>query len=246
MSPSSSAAQRLNDLYAGLGDLRDDFRNKNLNLLICSLLRGRSVLDVGSGASHFLAAAARHGFVPEGIEPDADLIALSRTLYGDSYTVHPMRAEDLTSLGRSYDNVTMNDVLEHLEDDRAILRAVRTVLNPGGRLVIVVPQHPWLYGQRDASIGHFRRYVRHDLVTKLIESGYRIATVRSWNAMGFLPYMMSEKILRRPLTVGLRGSAPKGPVARLASTLLDRWFALVENRFALPGGLSLICVAELP
>jgi 2-polyprenyl-3-methyl-5-hydroxy-6-metoxy-1,4-benzoquinol methylase len=246
MPPSSTAAEQLNQFYAGLGDLRDDFRNKNLNLLICSHLRGTSVLDVGCGAGHFMDAAGRRGFQVEGIEPNAGLIALSRTLYKNAYPVHQTATENVAVLGRRFDNVTMNDVLEHLEDDRAALRAIRAVLNPGGRLIIVVPQHPWLYGQRDASIGHFRRYSKPDLVDRLVAAGFRVMTVRSWNVMGLVPYLLAEKLLRRPLSIGLRGKAAKSPAEKLATILLDRWFATIEHRYSFACGLSLIAVAKMP
>jgi SAM-dependent methyltransferase len=240
----ATASGRLSHLYAELGDLSGDFRNRSLYALICSYLCGDSVLDVGSGAGHFLEVARRSGFRVEGVEPDADLVVRSRTLYGDAHQVHRLPAQDVGSIGRTFDNVTMNDVLEHIEDDRSTLRAIRPLLNAGGRLVIVVPQHAWLYGRRDAGIGHFRRYARRDLVSKLADCGYTVKCARSWNVLGIVPYLASEKLLRRPLSIRLRSGGRKGPVGRVTNSLLRCWFSKIENRFSLPWGLSLICVAE--
>jgi SAM-dependent methyltransferase len=47
-----------------------------------------------------------------------------------------------------YDLVTLTDVLEHLEDPRACLRALRTQMAPGGLLVISTPNRRSLPGAR--------------------------------------------------------------------------------------------------
>ena len=52
----------------------------------------------------------------------------------------------------------LSNVLEHIEDDAAAVRRFRSVLPEGGRLVILVPALPALYGSIDEAIGHFRRY----------------------------------------------------------------------------------------
>ncbi len=57
-----------------------------------------------------------------------------------------------------FDIIYYIDVLEHIEDDAAELRAASRLLARGGRLVVLAPAFPCLYSRFDRSIGHFRRY----------------------------------------------------------------------------------------
>lgn len=60
--------------------------------------------------------------------------------------------------------VTMLDVLEHLDDDRAALREMIRLLRPGGILIITVPALQWLWSDWDVTLHHRRRYHQADLL----------------------------------------------------------------------------------
>ncbi len=58
-----------------------------------------------------------------------------------------------------FDLVLLLDVLEHVEDDRALLGELVTgSLEPGGHALISVPAWPALFGPHDEGLGHHRRY----------------------------------------------------------------------------------------
>ena len=78
--------------------------------------------------------------------------------------------EDIDAQER-YDNVVALDVIEHIEDDAAAVRAMRDALAPGGTLLITVPAVSRLYGPKDVAIGHFRRYDRDQLAGLLRGEG---------------------------------------------------------------------------
>ena len=94
-----------------------------------------AVLDVGCAAGFFLSVAAEEGWRPTGIElsaPMADYAA--RTL-----KLQDVRRGDLLSLDlpeQSFDVITLWDVIEHLEDPPAHLRAAKRLLKRDGVLVI--------------------------------------------------------------------------------------------------------------
>jgi len=50
------------------------------------------------------------------------------------------------------------DVIEHVEDDFALVSQVLALLRPGAHLLITVPADPSLWSQHDESFGHWRRY----------------------------------------------------------------------------------------
>jgi 2-polyprenyl-3-methyl-5-hydroxy-6-metoxy-1,4-benzoquinol methylase len=94
-----------------------------------------AVLDVGCAAGFFLAVAAEEGWRPTGVELSAPMAEYAAT----RMRLTDVRRGDLLSLdlpAQAFDVVTLWDVLEHLEDPPAHLRAARRLLKPDGVLVI--------------------------------------------------------------------------------------------------------------
>ena len=234
------------ELYKQVDTLKNDFRNKNLYKLIVSKLRGRTLLDIGCGVGHLLFLAAKMGFKGVGVEPSKSLQKLHLKIYPQSrFQIIDGDARSVTKVFQSQvDNVTLIDVLEHISDDRGTLRALKKVLSKAGKLIIVVPAHPYLYGKRDKSIGHFRRYSKKELGDKLEVAGYVIEEIRFWNVLGIFPYFISEKILKRELRVKLRENKRQTFFEKVLIFLLDKWFFYIENNIDFMFGLSLICVAK--
>jgi SAM-dependent methyltransferase len=231
--------------YRELGSQKNDFRNANLHQLIASLVDGDDVLDIGCGSGALLSLLAQRGKTVVGMEPNEELIRLAGRLH-PSVEVHAGDGGDIERLDRQFDTVTIIDVLEHIEDDRAQIRQIYNVLRPGGQLVVLVPAFQFLYGRRDESNGHFRRYSRRELVEKLQATGFGVRSSRYWNVLGIAPYWISERILRRELRCDLRCDQPKSWMKRSVARALYTWFAQVENRLSFGCGLSLICVAQKP
>ena len=78
------------------------------------------------------------------------------------------------------------NVLEHIEDDRAILRTLYSKLKSGGKLFIYVPAFQLLYSAMDKKVGHYRRYGRAELKSKVKDAGFRITDSRYADSLGFL------------------------------------------------------------
>lgn len=250
--PSSSAAfdhavaaETLTNLYSSLGSQRNDFRNDNLTHLICSMVDGRDVIDVGSGGGALIERLHGAGKRCCGIEPNQHLIDLTRQRLPDVEIFNGF-GNVINQLGRQFDTVTIIDVLEHIEDDRDQLRRIYEALRPGGRLVVLVPTYPCLYGTRDVNHGHYRRYRRGELIGKLREVGFELRRVRYWNAVGVVPYWLAERVFRRELNGDLRTTQPRNTLKSLVALILYGWYRHVENRVNFRFGLSLICIASKP
>ena len=235
----------LRALYNKISEVKYDFRNYNLYRLIIRYLSGRSVLDIGCGPGHFIIMAQNHGHKVTGIEPDPQLISLGKDIYSeDNLNIHCTKVENL-NLDQKFDTITMIDVLEHVKHDQEVLTNLKKYLSDSGKLIIVTPAHPYLYGIRDRSIGHFRRYAKRQIIHLVENSGMKILKIHHWNALGVVPFFVTEKILRRPLHVGFRGHRQQKGLFAFLNTLLFFWFQYVENTFNFRFGLSLICVAEV-
>jgi SAM-dependent methyltransferase len=70
--------------------------------------------------------------------------------------------------------VGMFDVLEHVDDDLGMLREIRDLLAPGGRLYLTVPAHPRLWSAHDDEAGHRRRYTSSSLRAVVADAGLTI------------------------------------------------------------------------
>src|SRR5262249_27583051 len=66
-------------------------------------------------------------------------------------------------------------VIEHVEDDEALLRAVRRVLRSDGVLAATVPAYEWLWSAEDEGAGHHRRYTLRGLHAILERAGFTVA-----------------------------------------------------------------------
>lgn len=98
--------------------------------------RPGSVLDVGSGLCVFLYEMKRAGAVCTALDPDPRAAAHAREVVG----VEAVCGDFMTAEGLgSFDIVTLNKVLEHVEDPVAMLDRCARVLAPGGFVYIEVP-----------------------------------------------------------------------------------------------------------
>ncbi|MGH9201164.1 MAG: glycosyltransferase, partial [Vicinamibacterales bacterium] len=134
------------------------------------------------------------------------------------------------------DTVLCLNVLEHVKQDDLALRALHGVLEPSGRLVLLVPALPALYGSLDRALEHHRRYSRDEVLTKLRAAGFVIEASWFFNVLGVFGWYLNSRILKRT-------TFP--PVQLTLYDLLVPLFRL-ESRVKLPFGMSLIAIARKP
>jgi SAM-dependent methyltransferase len=98
--------------------------------------KGR-LLDIGTAAGAFVAAAVRQGWEAEGCEPNHWLAAWGAKHYGIRIRQGGLFDQDYAPA--SFDVVTLWDVIEHTPDPRAVLERCATLLKPGGVLIVNYP-----------------------------------------------------------------------------------------------------------
>ena len=81
---------------------------------------------------------------------------------------------DALPFARRFNLACLFDVLEHCEDDAAVLTQVSSVLKHDGVLLISVPAHMTLWSYWDEAAGHCRRYSKSNLRNCLTECGFTI------------------------------------------------------------------------
>ena len=138
--------------------------------------------------------------------------------------------------GQLFDTIICLNVLEHVGDDVGSLVAMRGLLARGGRLVLLVPALPALYGTMDRALGHHRRYQRQPLAELLRATGYTVAHVEYFNLAGVAGWWFAGRVLRR-------GMIPAG-----ALKVYDALVPLFRLERLLPWrvGQSLIAIGQAP
>jgi SAM-dependent methyltransferase len=112
---------------------------------------GGRVLDVGCGTGFLLERLAERGYSGVGIDLSPESVEHARRRLeeiGAADRLTAMVGSAYEPPAGPFDLIALTDVLEHLEDPRACLRALRAVLAPGGLLVISTPNRRSLPGAR--------------------------------------------------------------------------------------------------
>jgi SAM-dependent methyltransferase len=197
---------------------------------------GARVLDVGAGIGTFAALLGEQADVVA-VEPDPAFVSLLRGRFDDHPNVQVVEGDAFSNgIDGPFDTIVALNVLEHISDDRGTLRRLRDLLGAGGHLLLLVPAHPFLLGRIDRSVGHERRYTRHDLTERLRDAGLDVDEIHYVNPVGALGWLLSSKVLRRTQVPGV-------PL-KLYDSLVPLLRRL--DRFSLPFGLSVWAVARRP
>jgi len=159
-----------------------------LDQIIASSGGARTAVDFGAGMGTFAGMVRDRGLEVTCIEPDA---GLRDHLSARGLANHPSIAALPPA---SADFIYSLNVLEHIEDDLAALRDIHAAMRPGGRFYIYVPAFDVLRTSLDDKVGHFRRYTKPLLTTRLAQAGFAIERARYVDCLGF-PAALAFKVM---------------------------------------------------
>ena len=199
------------------------------------------ILEIGCGTGHNLMMLRGFGSV-DGVEidPAARLIASGRL-------GHAVKDAPLPALSgietRAYDLVAILDVLEHVEADREALVSIAERLKPGGRILITVPAHPWMWSAHDEVNHHKRRYTRASLRQVIEAAGLKVEMMSWFNSLLF-PLAATARAIGR--LTGKSDSDDSMPPAAV-NKILEGLFGLERyalGRLPFPPGVSLVAIVS--
>ena len=199
------------------------------------------ILEIGCGTGHNLSMLSGFGHV-DGLELDDEARALSEKRLGRKVMSAPLPELAGVPDGH-YDLIGAFDVIEHIENDVAALASIATKLKPGGKFVMTVPAHQWMWSAHDRVNHHKRRYSRRSLKALVDGSAMRLEKIGYFNSLLF-PLAVAERA-----TSKLRGKdsadvkLPPAPLNAIFETAFAAERYLV-GRLPLPPGLSLFAVAS--
>jgi SAM-dependent methyltransferase len=206
--------------------------------------RGLRILDIGCGTGGMIPVLSPFGRVT-GIDPAEAAIGYSLERYGGQAEFLQVDFPRESPPGKDFDLVTLFDVLEHLDDDGEALRKAATLLSEGGRVILTVPAHRFLWSPHDEINRHRRRYAFGELRDRLLAAGLEIHRMTYFNTYLF-PVVWGTRQVRRALArKGDRRSdfrIQRDWINNLLSDLFGSERHLLRH-VDLPFGVSILAVA---
>ena len=183
-----------------MGEKADDYYRADKSRMLAYVpASARSVFDVGCAAGAFGESlkAQRPGLEVWGVEA-VESAATEAGAVLDHVVVGTF-PEVVPELGRTFDVVVFNDVLEHLVDPWAALLAAHRLTKPGGVAIASVPnvrnwrtiidlvRHGrWEHAERGIhDVDHVRWFTRQTLAEAFERAGWTVTVAEMVNPTGF-------------------------------------------------------------
>lgn len=219
------------------------YKSKAAALSRC--LEGRRysrILDVGAGSGFF----SRHLLETTNAQEALCVDPHYDREWDDQVLGKPLRFRRMAD-DYAADVVLLMDVLEHVDDDVALLRQYTHGLASGASVMITVPAFPFLWSRHDVFLEHRRRYTLSTLCPIVEQAGLKVLNVSYGFGLVF-PLVAAIRLAGR-----LGGAASKpGSDLKLHHPLVNSILAALcalerpfMNRNKLMG-LSVFCLAERP
>jgi 2-polyprenyl-3-methyl-5-hydroxy-6-metoxy-1,4-benzoquinol methylase len=98
--------------------------------------------------------------------------------------------------GLEADVILLMDVLEHVDDDAALLNEYVSQVGPNTTLLITVPAFQILWSAHDVTLGHYRRYTLKQISALAERCGLQISKARYFYGAIF-PVALAVRVARR-------------------------------------------------
>ena len=145
-----------------------------------------------------------------------------------------------------FDVVGAFDVIEHIEEDIAVLKQMHQALQPGGGILLTVPLHRWLWSAQDEYAHHVRRYKVKELKEKVEQAGFTILRKTAFVSF-LLPFMLVSRLQKKKLSTDIDPLAelklPKF-LNSLFSVTMKTEEALIRCGVNFPAGGSMLLMAR--
>jgi len=145
-----------------------------------------SLLDVGCSNGAFVWIAKQLGIDAQGVEPGE---SPARQAQSRGLTVHKGYLEELNLPEKSFDVVTLFEVIEHLRDPLALVKECHRILRPGGVMVIgtgnadswtrQIMKHRWDFFNINLHGGHINFYCTASIGALAAKTGFSVNRIRT-------------------------------------------------------------------
>ena len=199
------------------------------------------ILDFGAGSGTNIITLSNYGDVYV-YEKDKNTLNYLKKKFANNTNIFLL---DEIKEDFFFDLVIASDVIEHIKNDDEILKFLSKILKPEGYILITVPAYNFLYTERDKFLGHFRRYNKKMLKSR-VEKYFHTIKSSYYNFFLFflsLILFISLKLFKiKSLT-----TSPEITPNYFFNNLLYKIFS--SEKFFLkhinfPVGASIVCLAK--
>ena len=140
---------------------------------------GGKILEFGSGRATFSKLIMENFPQNKIVLSDIDIKyvdALKSKFPQENISVLRINLEntpDFTGIS-GVDSAFALNVMEHVENDVQALNNIYEMLNPGGRFIMLVPAHKFLFNCIDTCVDHYRRYNKGMALDKVKQTKFKV------------------------------------------------------------------------
>jgi len=155
--------------------------------------QNEKIIEIGAGTGNISRMLINSGF-----EICVGEIHKNGLLYAKQYGIKELFQFDLMRppFYEHFDVVGLFDVLEHIDEDGLALKNIYNMLKPGGKCILTVPAHGWLWSRDDAIARHKRRYEQDGTRRLFIDNGFKIIVAKNFFVF-LLPLLLLRTFLKK-------------------------------------------------
>lgn len=185
-------------------------------------IQHKTFLDIGCGVGSISLYLASKGKKVLGVDVSSKALKIADQAKKENRLLdlefEKISAEEFNTSKR-FDAVLLIEVIEHIKDDKRLLKKIYSFLKKDGHLLLTTPSSENImyklgfYKEFDRKVGHIRRYAKKQLIKMLEDSGFEI-----------IQYYKKESILRSLLfttKMGLLIRFIRGPLVAFFHRLDD-------------------------
>jgi len=172
-----------------------DHRNKCLLHAVHNFPPPGTILDVGGGNGFVTRMFQDNDYPAILVEPGNNGVSNAR-----QRGVKNIICSTLEHAGfapGSVQAVGLFDVIEHIEDDGALIRNVAGLMAKEGRIYVTVPAYPLLWSYHDANAGHYRRYTANVICDLLNNNEFEIEYCSYFFSLLTIPNLLLRSVPTR-------------------------------------------------
>jgi SAM-dependent methyltransferase len=201
------------------------------------------LLDCGAGTGRFALEMQPYCRVLV-LDDHEDALRLLRSRF-QADQVLSLSGDQVPLPDASLEYVTALDVLEHVPDDRAVVRGFHRLLKPGGVALVTVPASMALWSDWDVSLHHFRRYRRAELRRLFPATEWELVYVNYTNVLAYPAVWLLRRWRKWFPSDASAARAEDRQLPAAMNALLKRIFVgMAFWRVPFPFGVSLLLVAR--